>query len=193
VKFVKFGKRTVRATARRPSALLLGIASAAGALALAAGPVPVADAATPATVAVRSGWFGLESGNLGYCLDGNSAGSVYMNPCQVPGNHYQDWDWTEWKAYSPYSGYYYFYSIKSQGTGRCLDSNVLADGDDGDVYTNPCQAPGNSYQDWYWTPDSTPDFAEFTDVATTLSLWGFPGAAVDTAIKPADTEWKLIQ
>jgi hypothetical protein len=60
-----------------------------------------AAAAAPATVAVRSGWFGLMTGVTRYCLDGNSQGQVYLNPCQVPGNKYQDWNWTEWKAYSP--------------------------------------------------------------------------------------------
>lgn len=125
-----------------------------------------AAAASPATVAVGSGWFGMETPG-GDCLDGNSAGSVYLNPCQVPGNKYQDWNWTKWQAYSPYSGYYYFYSIHSQATGRCLDSNAA-----GDVYTNPCQAPGNAYQDWYWGPGNTSGYSKFTDVATSLSLWG---------------------
>jgi hypothetical protein len=95
-------------------------------------------AAAPATVAVRSGWFGLNSMGWGYCLDSNAKGKVYVNKCQVPGNHYQDWIWTEWKAYSPYSGYYYFYSIKDKATGRCLDSNAVEKGVWGHVYT--CRA-----------------------------------------------------
>ena len=146
-----------------------------------------AAAASPATVAVGSGWFGMETWTGGYCLDGNSAGSVYVNPCQVPGNKYQDWNWTKWQAYSPYSGYYYFYSIHSQATGRCLDSNAA-----GDVYTNPCQAPGNAYQDWYWGPGHTSG-AMFTDVATSLPLWGNPGNRVGTYAQNPHNDWGLSQ
>lgn len=184
---MKFEKGKAKATARKPAALLLGIASAAGALALAAGPVPTAAAATPATVAVRSGWFGLEDASDG-CLDGNAAGQVYTNPCQVPGNKYQDWNWTEWKAYSPYSGYYYFYSIHDQATGRCLDSNAA-----GQVYTNACQAPGNAYQDWYWAAEGTSTM--FTDVATSRNLWtlGYLGSSVATSEDLAWNVWAPIQ
>jgi hypothetical protein len=152
-----------------------------------------AAAASPATVAVRSGWFGLQSDEFGGvdCLDSNAAGNVYQLPCQVPGNKYQDWSWTEWKAYSPYSGYYYFYSIQDQATGRCLDSNAA-----GAVYTNPCQAPGNAYQDWYWSAANVSGFSNFTDVATGLTLYGIPGSILGTMTVPTNHtafNMKLIQ
>jgi len=35
-------------------------------------------------------------------------------------------------------------SISDGQTGRCLDSNYA-----GNLYTNPCQAPGNTYQTWW--------------------------------------------
>jgi hypothetical protein len=148
-----------------------------------------AAAAVPADVAVRSGWFGLQTGVGGYCLDSNTAGSVYVLPCQVPGNKFQDWNWTEWKAYSPYQGYYYFYSIKDQATGRCLDSNAA-----GQVYaTNPCQAPGNGFQDWYWGTGTASYVSKFTDVVTSRPLWGTPGSPVLTADQAIYNDWRLIQ
>ncbi len=149
-----------------------------------------AAAASPATVAVRSGWFGLRANVETNCLDGNAQGHVYLNPCQVPGNKYQDWNWTEWKAYSPYQGYYYFYSIHDQQTGRCLDSNAA-----GAVYTNPCQAPGNAYQDWYWGPGDSgwSGYAKFTDVATGRPLWGSAGYPILTGQQVIYNNWRPIQ
>jgi hypothetical protein len=152
---------------------------------------PAAVAASADAVAVRSGWFGLKVwGN--HCLDSNAARSVYLLPCQVPGNKYQDWNWTEWKAYSPYQGYYYFYSLQDQATGYCLDSNAA-----GQVYTNPCQAPGNGYQDWYEGTTSETNVDTFTDVATSLALWG---DGYDTPRYPVSTynqfmynQWNIFQ
>ena len=111
-----------------------------------------------------------------------------MLQCQVPGNKYQDWSWTEWQVSSPY-GDYDLYSIRDQATGRCLDSNAA-----GQVYTNPCQAPGNAYQDWYWGAGSYADHSMFTDVATSRPLWGDYGdTEVRTWDQPSDNDWVLIQ
>jgi hypothetical protein len=130
---------------------------------------PTAAAVAPASgpVAIHSGWFGLWADTAGthVCLDSNASGGAYAMPCQVPGNKFQDWNWTEWQAYSPYSGYYYFYSIQNQATGRCLDSNAS-----GQVYTSPCQAPGNAYQDWN-SPGFTSGWTTFSDVATGRLLY----------------------
>jgi hypothetical protein len=78
---------------------------------------------------------GLMDVQTGRCLDSNAAGNVYTNPCQMPGNAYQDWVETSWGAPSV--------SFQDVATGRCLDSNAA-----GNLYTLPCQAPGNPYQDW---------------------------------------------
>lgn len=147
-----------------------------------------AAASVPADTAVRSGWFGLKTWDGSDCLDSNRALSVYVLPCQVPGNKFQDWSWTEWKAYSPYQGYYYFYSIKDESTGYCLDSNAA-----GQVYTNACQAPGNAYQDWYWGAGTASNVSRFTDVATSLPLWGDPGHSVSTYSQTFYNDWFLIQ
>jgi hypothetical protein len=63
----------------------------------------------------------------GRCLDSNTAGSAYTQPCN--GGNYQNW-----KA----SGT----SLVDQQSGRCLDSNTA-----GSVYTQPCN--GGNYQNWY--------------------------------------------
>jgi serine/threonine-protein kinase len=183
--------RKLRAAALMAGAVLagaVGVLAPVSASAAAATRTVTAAAAAPADVAVRSGWFGLETG-VGYCLDSNAAGSVYVLPCQVPGNKYQDWSWTEWQAYSTYQGYYYFYSIKDQSTGRCLDSNAA-----GQVYTNPCQAPGNAYQDWYWGAGTFSGVSKFTDVATSLPLWGLDDRySVSTFPQADENNWHLIQ
>jgi hypothetical protein len=180
--------RKLRAAALMAGAVLagaMGVLAPVSASAATATRTATTAAAAPADTAVRSGWFGLDHG--GYCLDSNAAGNVYVNPCQVPGNKYQDWSWTEWQASSPY-GDYDFYSIQDQETGRCLDSNAA-----GQVYTNPCQAPGNAYQDWYWGAGSYTDNSMFTDVATSRPLWGAPGYPVVTAFQDDYNNWLLIQ
>ncbi|MEZ0114579.1 hypothetical protein ABH920_008614 [Catenulispora sp. EB89] len=151
-------------------------------------------AATPASapVAIHSGWFGLWAGGYAgpnHCLDSNASGGAYTLPCQVPGNKYQDWNWTEWQAYSPYSGYYYFYSLQNQATGRCLDSNAA-----GQVYTtNPCQAPGNAYQDWS-SPGFTSGWTTFDDVATGRLLYVDTDGSLFTAGAGGDNDsWMPIQ
>jgi hypothetical protein len=185
--------RKLRAAALMAGAVLagaVGVLAPGSASAVTATRTATAAAAAPA-VAVRSGWFGLEPGG-DWCLDSNLAGSAYLLPCQVPGNKFQDWNWTEWKVGTPQQGYAYYYSIQDQATGRCLDSNAA-----GDVYTNPCQAPGNAFQDWSWGagvgPTTTPA-STFTDVATSRPLWGYIGdTEVSTFDQPAENNWVLIQ
>jgi hypothetical protein len=180
----------------RAAVLIAGVvlAGAAGVLApVSASAATVTRTATvaavaPAYTAVRSGWFGLETSIDGYCVDSNAAGNAYVLPCQVPGNKYQDWSWTEWQGSSPY-GNSDFYSIKDQATGRCLDSNAA-----GQVYTSPCQAPGNAYQGWYWGAGSASNVSTFTDVATARPLWGYPGDPLRTDDQSyIQNDWKLIQ
>lgn len=178
------------------AALAAGVLTPVSASAAIATRTTAAAAASPATVAVRSGWFGLRDSDYADCLDSNALGSVYVLPCQVPGNKFQDWTWTEWKAYSPYQGYYYFYSIKDQATGRCLDSNNANPGISGQVYTtNPCQAPGNAFQDWYWSAGDPgwPGYSKFFDVATGLPLWGSSGSPVITFSQVDYNNWLPIQ
>jgi hypothetical protein len=99
----------------------------------------VAAQATPVSSVVE----GLQDDATGYCLDSNAAGRIYTNPCQVPGNHYQDWYITKWEFVTEFD-VTYAYSIMDLQTGRCLDSNAA-----GQLYTtNPCQPPGNAYQMW---------------------------------------------
>jgi hypothetical protein len=113
--------------------------------------VPASAATTavrPADTVLGSGWYGMDDAATNHCLDSNAAGDVYTTkPCQVPGNQYQDWEWTEYQATSSSGATYEFYSLRDEATGRCLDSNAA-----GSLYTTkPCQAPGNPYQDWYIT------------------------------------------
>ncbi len=76
------------------------------------------------------------------CLDSNATGNVYTNPCW-PGDSYQEWDLYQYIESLPTTTVY-FYAFKDVATGRCLDSNAA-----GNLYTtHPCQAPGNTYQDW---------------------------------------------
>jgi hypothetical protein len=187
--------RKLRAAALMAGAVLagaVGVLAPGGASAATASRTATAAAAAAPAVAVRSGWFGISIGGAD-CLDSNLAGSAYVLPCQVPGNKFQDWNWTEWKVGTPQQGYAYYYSIQDQATGRCLDSNAA-----GDVYTtNPCQAPGNEFQDWSWgagdQPSTTPT-STFTDVATSRPLWGDYGdTEVRTWDQPADNDWVLIQ
>jgi hypothetical protein len=192
--------RKLRAAALMAGAVLagtVGVLAPVSASAATATRTVTAATTAPADTAVRSGWFGIETSVYGggdpYCLDSNAAGNVYVLPCQVPGNKYQDWSWTEWQGSSPY-GDSDFYSIKDQATGRCLDSNAA-----GQVYTNPCQAPGNAYQDWYWGAGTDSNTSKFTDVATSRPLWGYHGYPVSTGIKSLYgdqslyNEWVLIQ
>jgi hypothetical protein len=155
-------KRTIWRSIVAMAAILAG-----GLVGSPANAAPAPAAVAPAAVEIRSGWFGIEAPDATWtCLDSNAKGQVYSNPCQVPGNKYQDWTWTEYELTSPYSGGYYVYSIKDQATGRCLDSNA-----NGQVYTNPCQAPGNAYQDWYWQKGSVFSYVSFMDAATSLHLY----------------------
>jgi serine/threonine-protein kinase len=68
----------------------------------------------------------------GRCLDSNPSGSAYTtNPCQTPGNLYQDW------MQDPNTNEFYDYA-----TGLYLDSNTS-----GNVYTG--KHNGGSYQNWW--------------------------------------------
>jgi hypothetical protein len=98
-------------------------------------------AATPPPV------YALKDLETGRCLDSNAAGSVYTNPCQAPGNPYQDWVRTNvTSAFCGPGCPARFWSFRDLATGRCLDGNALEN--PGPVYTLPCQAPGNLYQVW---------------------------------------------
>lgn len=78
------------------------------------------------------------------CLDSNAAGNVYTNPCQTPGNPFQDWVRVNWTVdFCGVGCPAHFYSFEDLETGRCLDGNST-----NSVYTLPCQAPGNLYQVW---------------------------------------------
>lgn len=156
------------------TALLLA-ASAAPAAAMpttsSSGPAAAGVARTltvnPADSVVYSIMDGIQDLATGHCLDSNSAGSVYTTkPCQAPGNYYQDWTMTEWQATSESGATYEFWSLKDRATGRCLDSNAA-----GQIYTSPCQAPGNPYQDWYLDQYyGTWQNFDYIDLATGLCL-----------------------
>lgn len=109
-------------------------------------------AAAPNAIVIATWQDGLQDWQTQRCLDSNTAGAVYTNPCQVPGNQYQDWTITEWESVSPTGAASVFYSYRDVATNRCLDSNTS-----GNLYTNPCQVPGNTYQTWLSPGDSHPD------------------------------------
>lgn len=56
----------------------------------------------------------------------------------------------------------YTTGLQDAATGRCLDSNAK-----GQVYTSPCQVPGNRYQDWMQDVNNR---NAFSDYATNLYL-----------------------
>lgn len=66
----------------------------------------------------------------GRCLDSNTHGSAYTQPCN--GGSYQ-----KWYQVNTSNGFI----LKNAKTGRCLDSNTH-----GSLYTQPCN--GGSYQVW---------------------------------------------
>ncbi len=66
------------------------------------------------------------------CLDSNSAGQVYVSPCNG-NNRYENWN---------LGGQGPGKTVKDLQTGRCLDGNGA-----GNVYTSPCNWK-NLYQNW---------------------------------------------
>ena len=131
--------------------------------------------AIAATASVNAKFNGLQDQQTGRCLDSNAAGMVYTNPCQVPGNRYQDWAQTSLPGG--------IVSFEDVATSRCLDSNAA-----GNLYTNPCQAPGNHYQDW------GPSAARFVDHATNRCLdSNAAGSAYTLPCNGGNYQnWKLI-
>ncbi|RIV37750.1 RICIN domain-containing protein [Micromonospora radicis] len=112
----------------------------------AAGTVLVAPAQAANTVSA----FG--SAMTGRCLDSNSAGQVYTNPCGS-GNNYQTWELIR----SPLG----HHLLRNIATGLCLDSNAA-----GNVYTRPCDGY-NAYQNWSLNPESA---THIRDIATNRCL-----------------------
>lgn len=103
-----------------------------------------------------------QDAQTGRCLDSNAAGDVYTSPCQAPGNSYQDWIETAYQVELPaFFGSPTSYSLEDAATGRCLDSNA-----NGNLYTSPCQAPGNTYQDWVPNDEIIPGSRSLRDGAT---------------------------
>ena len=129
-------RRMLDALAKRRWHAAAATAAAVAALAVAGSTPAMAAPATPAGTATSV--LSLQDFQTGRCLDSNAAGHVYTNPCQTPGNPYQDWTDNGYTI----NGKFYL-SFRDVATGRCLDSNAA-----GNLYTNPCQAPGNPYQDW---------------------------------------------
>ncbi|WP_155342281.1 RICIN domain-containing protein [Acrocarpospora corrugata] len=98
------------------------------------------------------------------CLDSNSGGSAYANPCNA-GNNFQLYAYvsTTWG-----------YLIQSNATGRCLDSNAS-----GLAYTNPCSS-GNAYQNWQRVNWSGSNF-QLQNIATGRCLQANTSSAISTA------------
>jgi len=94
-------------------------------------------------LAESEGARGLKDSQTNRCLDSNIAGQVYANPCQFPKNLYQNWELWQYDLMTPGGVSYSVWAWKDVATGRCLDSNAA-----GNLYTNSCQAPGNTYQTW---------------------------------------------
>ena len=103
--------------------------------------VVIVSVATPAHAAlIYSGDHTIIHIENGYCLDSNSAKSVYMLPCN--GGNYQLWDVTatfDGTCVGDYCGDGYYITLKDVATGYCLDSNGKS------VYTHAC---GGAYQAW---------------------------------------------
>lgn len=128
-----------------------------------------ANPAAPAVTAVNAGlkttyYTGLINAETGRCLDSNLAGNVYTNPCQYPGNPYQDWQASIWLVVTHPGVTHQFFSFRDYATDRCLDSNAA-----GNLYTLPCQAPGNPYQTW-WPADQNLLSLNVYDGATSRCL-----------------------
>lgn len=133
-------RRTFGALGALVAACFLAAPAAAAA---AATPSPAANPALRMLSSETTSWMDSATGR---CLDSNAAGKVYTtNPCQAPGNHYQEWVVTDYEFAIEPGSWIYVDQIRNLATGRCLDSNTA-----GQLYTtSPCQTPGNYYQLWY--------------------------------------------
>lgn len=111
---------------------------------LAASLVVLFAVAAPAHAALTySGDWNFQHMQNGYCLDSNTAQSVYMGKCN--GGGYQLWDVTFRDIGTCIDSTCYSYdeiSLKDTATGYCLDSNGTS------VYTHAC---GGDYQWWHVT------------------------------------------
>jgi hypothetical protein len=91
-----------------------------------------------------------------YCLDGNTQGSVYMNPCNA-GNNFQKWTWA--------SAIPSVTTLKSVGTGRCLSGDSA-----GNVYASPCDGAPNRSWRVERVPSSSP-YPRLRNFSTGQCLW----------------------
>jgi len=153
---------------------------------------PASAAVRPADTVLGSGQMIIKDVQTNHCLDSNAKGSVYTSaPCNLPGyNSYQVWIWTEYQATSESGGKYTFYSLRDKATGRCLDSNAA-----GQLYTNPCQAPGNPYQDWYdhgYYQGDDVTYVAWSDLATTRALdSNYAGSAYTSPFQAPNNNYQL--
>jgi Ricin-type beta-trefoil lectin domain len=116
-----------RAFSSRRRGLTAG-AAILGTTALTVG-LTVAPASAGSTYQQTGTW---QDYQTGLCLDGNSSGAVYTNPCN--GDAYQKWG--VWLTTDNTNNF------QSQQTGLCLDSNYA-----GAVYADACNS-NDTYQGW---------------------------------------------
>jgi hypothetical protein len=195
---MKFGKRTVVAAVRRPAALLLGIVSAAGVLALTAGPVPQAHAAGPC---YNGGYFfGIAPGSSArggvsnLWLQANSSGTVTV----APGNGSAGQQWCEIGADVDSVPGFNLATYGNFGFGTkwyCLDD--LGNPAAGQrMWVEPChwESDGDTVFNQEWKvvlENSNPSSFSFTPAwpsssgTVWLDIWGGPGTSAFKSGNPA--------